>query len=55
MTWRIESKLKAISFAGAALACVLGVVGLRGLRTVNATMVAMHTPRSRSRTTKTPT
>lgn len=43
MTWRIESKLKAISFAGAALACVLGIVGLRGLRAVNATMVAMHT------------
>lgn len=43
MTWRIESKLKAISFAGAALACVLGVVGLRGLRTVNATMAAMRT------------
>ncbi len=43
MTWRIESKLKAISFAGAALACVLGVVGLRGLRTVNATMVTMRT------------
>ena len=43
MTWRIESKLKAISFAGAALACALGVVGLRGLRTVNATMVTMRT------------
>lgn len=43
MSWRIESKLKASSFAGAALACVLGVVGLRGLHTVNTTMVAMRT------------
>lgn len=43
MSWRIESKLKAISFAGAVLACALGVVGLRGLHTVNTTMVAMRT------------
>lgn len=43
MAWRIESKLKGISFAGAALACVLGVVGLEGLRSVNTTMATMRT------------